>query len=124
MSINRLYTDIKVYADGALLTQQNQVQLSLDSGNKEVMTTALGFAGISPGAGITRAQIRNAILATGVEFNPIALMKSRRTVELTFFLAGQQITGDFFIMSATLSHAANAESELNFDCMSSLADLQ
>lgn len=115
MASGRLYTNIEVFREGALLTEENSVRITRDAGIKEVFTTARGFAGISKGAAMMKVQIRNAVPAAGVEYDPGRDMATASLVEFTFFRAGKQMTGKFYVMQDETEHSVSAESQLSFD---------
>lgn len=124
MADTKLYSDIQVYVEGALLTEENHVTVTRDANFKEVDTVARGFAGVSRGSGRTTLQIRNAVPAAGVEFDPGSYMKALQTVEITLFRAGAQLTGKFYVRTDTSEHSVNAESSLNFDAIGPFVDWQ
>lgn len=116
----RRYTNIQVLHKGALLTEENQVRISRDFGNKEVITTARGFAGVVKGAALMRISIRNAVPAKGIEFDPGPAGYSATAEEFTFIRGSQTMTGRFIIVTDETSHQANNESELSFDLIGPL----
>lgn len=110
----KLYSDIPVYIDGALATEENKVQIERDAGNQEVVTVARGFAGVSPGAMMMRVTVTQAIPAAGFENNLGKKMAARTPVEFTAFCGGQKITQKMYVMSDSLSGGANEKSDMSF----------
>jgi hypothetical protein len=115
MSESKLYSNILVHREGSLLTEENQVRISRDFANKEIVTVARGFAGIVKGAAITRVNIQNAVPAKGVEYDPGPDGASATPKTYTFIRGNQQLTGKFIVMNDESSHQANGESTLNYD---------
>jgi hypothetical protein len=115
MSESKLYAPILAHREGVLLTEENQIDITRDFANKEIITVARGFAGIVKGAAITRVTVRNAVPMKGVEYDPGPDGASGKAREWTFIRGAQQLTGKFIILQDKTSHQASNESDLNFD---------
>ncbi|MFA5186333.1 MAG: hypothetical protein WC551_07660 [Patescibacteria group bacterium] len=113
----RLYANITVYKEGALFTEENQVRITRDYGNKPVYTVARGWAGIVKGASEIRVSIRSAVPSTGVEYDPGPDGVSCVKRTYTFVRGGQQLTADLMVLTDETGHQVNNESEMNYDLM-------
>jgi|WetSurMetagenome_2_1015567.scaffolds.fasta_scaffold02064_15 hypothetical protein len=120
MAESKYYSNIIVLREGTLLTEENQVRITRDFANREIFTVARGLAGIVKGAAIMRINIRNAVPAKGVEYDPGPDGAAAKPKEFTFIRGAQQLTGKMIVMQDETSHQANNESELNFDMVGPL----
>jgi hypothetical protein len=86
------YTNILVYFDDALLTQQNKVSVRRSTGSSPVPTTALGYGGESPGVGMTEIDVSNAVPSLEMEFDPGRQMKLLKRGKITLLAAGKTLS--------------------------------
>jgi hypothetical protein len=110
----QLYTLALVYVNGSLLAEEADVSVDRDARAQEVATVAKGFAGLSPGAAITKIDVTNAVPSAGFELNPGAFIKQLAVVELTILAAGQTLTAKGFIPQDTFQHGVSKEASLRF----------
>lgn len=121
---SKQYANIIVYRDGVLLTEENKVKITRDFGNKEIITTARGFAGTVKGAAIMKVDITNAVPAAGVEYDPGPDGETAIPHDWTFIRGGQQITAKLIVMSDDTDHSAGGESSLSFSLVGPSAQWQ
>lgn len=114
MAATKLYTNIQVYIDGALATEQNEVQVGRDLGNIPNITTANGFSGVTPGAAQMTISLRNAVPASGFENKLGAKAIARETVKITLLAGGATLTQNMYLMSDSVDGGASKASELSY----------
>lgn len=78
-----------VLLNGLPLLQTESMTYALDSGNKPVMTTALGYAGFSVGPTQVNIAVTNAAPTTGLEVDWDGLVASHTEVTMGFRFAGK-----------------------------------
>lgn len=110
----KLYTNVPVYIDGALATEQNEVKVDRDLGNIPNVTTANGFAGVTPGAAQMTISLRNAVPAAGFENKLGGKAIARETVKLTILAGGATLTQNMYVMSDSLDGGAGKATELSY----------
>lgn len=110
----QLYTLCAVYVDSALLSEESQVSIDVQSRAQEINTVAKGFAGLSPGAAKIELSVDSSIPAADFEFNPGSRLRTLQVVEFTIFAAGRTLTTKGFITSYTVSHGVNGDAKLSF----------
>jgi hypothetical protein len=118
------YSNILVYREGTLLTEENEVTVTRDFANKGVVTVAKGLSGYVKGAPVMKVSIRNAVPAKGVEYDPGPDGASATPKEYTFVRGSQSLTNKFVVMSDDTGHKAGDESHLNFDLEGPVAQWQ
>jgi hypothetical protein len=124
MANQQVYTNALVYIDDALLSQESRVTVRRMSGSNPVDTTALGYAGESPGSPRVEIDVTNAVPSADFEFNPGQFMKLLRQCKVTIFAAGKQLTSKGQIFTDNFSHSVNAETTLEFQFRGGFADWQ
>src|SRR5882762_3378831 len=107
MSNPVLYTRAFVTINGRLLTQEMNLSVDRDTKAQEIETVALGFAGVSPGAMVTRVKIDNAVPSADFELNPGPFMTALQVVEVGILAANRQMTCKMFVLSDNFTHATN-----------------
>ena len=112
-----LYTNAAVYIRGALLVQSTSVTIDRKTGASPVMTMALGFAGMSPGAPTSEISFDNAVLADGVEYDPGDDMKNMRPVPVSVFAGGKTFIATGFVTEDTFKKATNSEGTISMKMM-------
>lgn len=120
----RHYSKAFVFVNGSLLTQETSVTVNLKSNSTPQYTLALGFAGLSQGAGVAEVSIENAIPSADFEFNPDWRLRRGEAVEIGIVMAGQQLSLKGFVESATFSHAVNDASKLSIQIVCRLNDFE
>lgn len=123
-SATQLYTNATVYVDGSLLSEAASVQVERDSNSQLVNTIARGFAGVSPGAAITKISVSNAVPAADFELNPGKFLLANKEVEVTVFAGGRTLTSKGFIMSDSFQYSTGSSSELSFQFTGGPSDWQ
>jgi hypothetical protein len=123
MSNLQQYTDLQTTVDGALLSEQNQVQIRWISGNHIVDTTPKGFAGLSPGSARIEIHVTNAWPAAGLEYNPIQRIRTMQEVELSVQdRSGRSLTTRGYFTEADGGHSTNQASSFSFSFVGTWAD--
>jgi hypothetical protein len=64
-----IYDQVFAQANGALLSENTEIDTELTSNIAQILTIVKGFAGISPGSLIRTVKFKNAIPVSGPEFD-------------------------------------------------------
>mgnify|MGYP000911072834 CR=1 FL=1 len=85
-----------IAVNGRVLLQVMKVELKLDSGNKDVETLLLGWAGPSVGPQKVEISVSSAVPATGIEGDIIPLLVTAGTQSFAITFAGKtyNVEGD------------------------------
>jgi hypothetical protein len=110
----QLYTNVFVFLNGQLLTQETSVTLEKKSNAKTITTLHKGFAGLSKGAGLIELTVDNAVPLKDLEFNVDFFVKSGDVIEIGSVLGARQTICKGFITDVTYSHATNDNTKLSF----------
>ena len=125
MALN-LFTLATCLVNGLLLTMESQVTVDRDARAQEIETTALGFAGFSPGAPVVRIEVENAVPSLDFELNPGQFFLPQngglQIVELTVFAAGRTLTSKGMIIKDNFRHGVNSPARLGFSFVGQPAD--
>lgn len=108
------YTLALVYVDDALLAQEASVSLRRASGSSPVETTALGYAGESPGSPMCEIDISNAVPSSDFELDPGPFIATLKRCKVTIFAAGRKYSSRGQITEDNFQHATNSQSKLEF----------
>lgn len=89
------------YVDGSLLSDNQEVDTSIDSNMTEVETTVRGWSGITPGGPKRRVKCKGVVPISGFEFDAEkALVESRLvTIRLQYGVSGKSTTTKGYILS-------------------------
>lgn len=109
-----LYSSMYISVDGTTLVQETSITVEMDSGLKEIITSALGLAGMSQGAPKVEVTVENAVPSADFEYMPDEVMLTGKVVEIGIVVAGRQMLLKGFITKGTLKHSANEASSLSF----------
>ena len=112
---SRQYANIIVAREGTQITEETSIRVSRDFANKPVKTVARGFAGTVKGGPMMRVQIRNAVPAAGVEYDPGPDGASATPRTWTFIRGGQHLTAAMVVETDDTEHSVDNETVLNFD---------
>ena len=117
-----LYALIFVGIEGTLLAEEHQVTMHRNAGATRVITTAKGFAGMSPGAPVIELDVMNAIPQAGFEFDMGKKIAGLLPVAFQVLGPGGQSTrGQGFVYEDTISHGATKEAEYSFRMVAPLS---
>jgi len=123
MGNSQTYTKATIYLNSNQLTQETSVTIKRESGSQPVKTVALGYAGESPGSGMTMISVSNAVPTADFEVNPgLFFVKADIPVEISIFAAGKTLTVKGSIFSDNFSHAVDGASKLDFEFRGGPAD--
>lgn len=117
----QLYTLMYVTVNGRLLTEEAQADFSRSSNSQAVTTVAKGYAGESPGAAMSEVDVTNAVPAAGFEFDAGDSIEGLIPVEIGILAGGKQAVIPGFIISDSIKHSVNSESNYNFKLRGSFA---
>lgn len=120
----QLYTLAYVTVDGKLLTEEGSVTVNRATNSQAVNTVAKGYAGESPGAATIEIQVTNAVPAADFELNVGSYMKSLIPAEIGVIAAGKQAVAKGFIISDSLKHSVNSESQYDFSFRGGFVDFE
>lgn len=110
-----LYSLLFVTVKGKLLTEAGSIQVERNLNASDVTTLAKGWAGVSPGAGVTDIQISNAVPSADFELDAGKHMSTYEPAEIGVLgPGGKQLTVDCFILSDSLSSSVNNPTQLQF----------
>lgn len=125
MANSQLYTLVYVTANNALLSEEASVTMNRASNSQAVHTVAKGYSGESPGAPTIELQITNAVPAAGFEFNAGQYIQQLIPAEMGLIgPGGQQLKATGFIISDSLKHSVNAETQYDFTFRGSFQDFE
>lgn len=102
MSDPQLHDLVFCSVNGKLLSDNQEVDTSIESDQTRVLTTVKGFAGITPGAPVRIVKCKGVIPITGFEFDAEkALVNSEQvTLRLQFGGSGKSCVTKGYIFSA------------------------
>jgi hypothetical protein len=110
----QLFTNVLIYANGALLAMADNISVSHQTNAQDVNTIALAFAGQTAGAPKCMVSCDSAVPFAGMEFDPTQYMASMTPLTLTAFAAGSQVNLKGFITESDLGYGVNSSSKLSF----------
>ena len=109
------YTLLYVTADGALLSQEQSLQVDRTTNSQAVSTVANGYSGESPGAGMMEVTVESEVPSGGFEFDAGKKMAALiPTKVFTIGPAGKQLKGECMIISDSIKHAVNSATAYTF----------
>lgn len=117
MADPQLHDFLFCYVDGALLSDNQEVDTAIESNMTEVETTVKGWSGITPGGPKRRVTCKGVIPLSGFEFDAeAALIDSRQvTIRLQFGGSGKSTTTKGYIISApTITSGIGKTTEQNW----------
>jgi hypothetical protein len=118
-----IYSLALVEVQGLLLTEEADVSVDRDGRSQEQNTVAKQYAGESPGAGIMRIDVTNAVPSVDFELNPGKFFIGPLVeVQIKIFAAGRTLTTKGFIISDNFRHGVNKEATLMFHARCQLVD--
>ena len=109
----QLYSKIKVYINGSLLTEEAEVKLTRNSALLPVNTVNKGWAGFAVGAPSIEIEVTNAVPDAGFEYNSGPDQIGANFVQICLQAAGKSLVSNGGIMGDDLSHAVNSESKMS-----------
>jgi hypothetical protein len=91
-----LYDQFYVSVDGQLLAENQELSISLEGDDQDVMTIVKGFAGETPSPKKVVVSLKNAVPSTGFEFDfwGAALRKSKHKLRLQSASTGKSLTSE------------------------------
>jgi len=112
-----LYDQFFVFANGALLSENQQVELTLESDDQDVMTVAKGFAGQTPSPKKVMANLTNVVPSSGFEFDAFQKANDSEIVEMKFQSAatGKSLISEGFIRKPKISSGVGKTVEFSFE---------
>ena len=111
----QLYTLLFVGIEGTLLVEEQQVDLTRTSNSVAVSTVAKGYAGESVGASMIELDVKNAVPASGFEFD--AGSQIRGLIPVNFQVRGPGGKTNFgvgFVHADSLTHSKSADVSYTF----------
>lgn len=122
MANNQAYTLLFVTAGGALLAQEQSVQVDRATNSQAVNTVANGYSGESPGAAMCEITVESAVPSGGMEFDAGKVMASlTSTPVFVIGAAGKQLKGNVQIISDSMKHSVNSATQYTFRARAPLA---
>jgi hypothetical protein len=122
MSNLQQYTLLFETADGALLSQEQSVQVERTTNSQAVSTVANGYSGESPGAAMIEVTVESAVPSGGFEFDAGKKIAALLPTNLfTIGPGGKQLKGQCFIISDSIKHAVNSATAYTFRARGPLA---
>lgn len=109
------YTLLFETADGALLSQEQSIQIDRTTNSQAVSTVANGYSGESPGAAMIEVTVESAVPAPGLEFDAGKKMAGLIPTSLfTIGAGGKQLKGQCMIISDSIKHSVNSPTAYTF----------
>jgi hypothetical protein len=116
------YTLMFVTLDGPLLAQEQHVTVNRNTHAQQVATVPLRFSGVSPGAAMVELEVKNAIPATGFEFDAGQNMLTLAPAKIYILgPGGKTLKGQCIIHQDSSTHGVNAPAEYNFSAWAPMA---
>jgi len=113
-----------VYVAGKQLTMEQSVSITRTTGSQPVKTTALGYAGPSPGSAMLEISVSNAVPSPEFEMDPGSFMKDLKNASITIFMGAKSITVDAEIYEDTWEHSTDQEAKLSFKARAGFAEFE
>jgi len=112
-----IYDQFYVRINGALLAENQEVELSLESDDQDVFTIAKGFAGQTPSPKKVMASLTNVIPPAGFEFDAFQKQTDSEVVTAQFQSAstGKSLTSQGFIRRARIGAGVGRTASLSFE---------
>jgi len=110
-----IYAAGYIFLDGQLLTQELTVDVDYDANNNVIVTQALGFAGVSPGAPRFTARVSNAVPLSGHEYDFYGAVSDHTAVELVFHMGGKKRISKGFLMRLNEKAGVDTSSTTDFE---------
>ncbi len=111
--------------NGSLFVEEIEIDVTRTTNSQPVATVAKGYAGESPGAGMTEIDVQNAIPSGGFEFDAGPNMASLIPVDVQVLgPGGTALKGKAFIISDSIRHGVNQEARYSFRCRMPLSLFQ
>jgi hypothetical protein len=112
-----LYDAAFVYFNDDLLAENTKLDLELAGDDQEIMTNALGFAGISPSPKVRRCTATNVVPITGIEkkFEEAYLNSSQVTMLFVLGANGAKCESKGYIKRVSMSSGVGSQTELSFE---------
>lgn len=104
-----------VLFEGTPVLQANQVSMSVETDNKDVMTLLLGNAGFSAGSKKVQISVTSAIPAAGMERAWVTIANAQGEVSLGFKLAGVTYNCKGDIRSVKADTSVDKANEVSFE---------
>lgn len=104
-----------LFKDGALLAETTDFNFEHDPQLQPIFTQQKGFAGISPGAEITRISVNSAVPRVGFEVDYLASLQGLTVVEMTLFGHSQKTTCKGYITNVKQQFGVNQAASVSFD---------
>ena len=87
-----LYAKGTLFVEGIVVMQAVEFSIDYNTNNNPVRTLALGFAGVTPGAGETTVSITSAVPKTGFEISYHKWAIERKAVEVLGYRGASKIS--------------------------------
>jgi hypothetical protein len=118
-----VYSNIVVYLDGKLLSEESSATINFKSGKQPVFTVTKGLAGFSLGADYDEIQLECNVPADDFEINPSQLIHDTLAIkqdpsynvwhEITLIAASRTYTSSIFFTDASISHSVDGASKIS-----------
>lgn len=121
MANTQLYSLLFVVANGTLLAEEQEVDVSRTANAQNVDTVAKGFAGLSPGAPMVEIDVTNAMPQGGFEMDMGPYIAALTTLPVQVIgPGGTTLKGDAFVISDAIRHGVNQQARYSFRCIMSI----
>ncbi len=117
MSSVSVYDQMVVRANGQLLVENQQINLTLQGDDQDVMTIAKGFAGQTPSPKKVMADFTNVVPPTGFEFDAFQKCNDSEKVTMEFEIisSGKRLTSEGFIRNPKTGAGVGKTLEQSFE---------
>lgn len=116
-----LYTLLFATVNGALLAEEQSVQIDRTTNSQPVNTVPGGYSGESPGAGMCEFTVVSAVPAPGQEFDGGAAMAALSVTQVYILgPGGKTLKGDCQIYADSMRHGTGQAAEYTFRARSKL----
>jgi len=118
MADPQLHDFLFCYVNGSLMSDNQEVETSIESNMTEVETTVKGWSGITPGGPKRRVKCKGVIPLTGFEFDAEkALINSEQvTIRLQFGGSGKStVTKGYIVSAPSITSGIGKTTEQNWE---------
>lgn len=114
MSNLNIYERGTIFFDNQVLVECQSLSVDVDPALNEIKTMNKGFAGVSPGAEMTKIDVGEALPRVGVDYDALAAIQGVEIVEFLLFAAGKKWKTKGFISNLKINTGVDKAAEYSF----------
>lgn len=109
------YTQAALFIDNVLAVEVTDFNVSYESGDNDVETMQLGYAGRSQGPRKTMISVNSAIPRSGFEIDYLQRLQDGSAVKMVWYRGAQKVSCEGFIKSVKESFGTTQTSQVSFE---------